>query len=76
MIEAILIYWMVAAAYGLFCEVVYTKLESCKLTSEIVGAKYNITPRTAFHLITILCVFVWPLTLPLDIIGYVHSKLQ
>lgn len=76
MVEAILIYWMVAAAYGLYCEVVYTKLQTCKLACEIVGAKFNITPRMAFHLITVLCVLMWPLTLPLDVISYVHEKLQ
>lgn len=76
MIEAMLVYWMVAAAYGLFCEVVYSRIEGYQLMSEIVGAKFNIAPRMAFHLITVLCVIMWPLTLPLDIIGYVHGKLQ
>ena len=72
--EAILMYWMVAAVYGFICTC--WKPAEAMFASEILAARFGVKKEHVFHTFVVIAAVFWPICAPLDVFHVVEHKLM
>ena len=71
--QAVLIYWTIAAFYGFICTC--WKPKEATDASEILANRFGSTPERVFQGFVVVSAVLWPLSIPLDLFWVVEHKL-